>query len=98
MHAAGVQFDHAFFVRQAAQTDRVIVGIVLRALHHANAGFERVSTAFKESVGSFDVGIAVVGTYDDRTLGCIALRCVPLLAVLRNSSVCSHACCNSSEH
>ena len=93
-----VEFDHAFFVGQAAETDRIVFGIVLRSLHHANAGFERVSTAFKESVRGFDVGIAVVGTYDDRTLGCIALRCVPLLAVLRNSSVCSHACGNSSEH
>ena len=61
-------------------------------------GIERVSAALKESVSGFDVGVAVVGAYDDRTLGCIALRCVPLLAVLRNSSVCSHACGNSSEH
>ena len=32
VHAAGIQFDHAFFVRQATETDGVVVGIVLRSL------------------------------------------------------------------
>jgi len=29
VHAAGIEFDDAFFVRQAAQSDAVIVGVVL---------------------------------------------------------------------
>ena len=81
MHAAGVEFDDAFFVGQAAESDRVVVGIVFRALHHADAGLERVAATFQERIGRFDVGISVVGADDDGALGRILFGRVALLAV-----------------
>ena len=34
MHAARIQLDHAFFVRQAAQTNAAVIRIVFRPTHH----------------------------------------------------------------
>ena len=48
MHAASIELDHSFFVRQAAQSDAVVVWIVFRTLYHANRSVERVAAAFKE--------------------------------------------------
>ncbi len=69
MHAAGIQFDYAFLVGQTAQPDRIVVGIVLRALHHSDPGFERVAAAFEEGVCGLDVIVAVIGADNDRALG-----------------------------
>ena len=52
VHAAGVQFDHAFFVRQPAQSDAVIVGIVLRPLNDSQRGLERIAAALRNAKAS----------------------------------------------
>ena len=65
VHAAGIEFDDAFFVGQAAKADGIVVGIVLRALHHADRGIERVAAALQERVGFFDIGVTVVRADDD---------------------------------
>src|SRR5207245_9216085 len=41
MHAASIEFNHALFVRQAAETDAVIIGIVFRAGHDQDRRIER---------------------------------------------------------
>ena len=61
MHAAGVEFDHAFFVGQAAEADRIVVGIILRAHDYADCGIERIAAGLQESISRFDIGAAIVG-------------------------------------
>ena len=78
VHAASIEFDYTFFVGQAAETNGIVVGIVLRALHDANTGVESIATAFQERVGRFDVIAPVVRADDDRALGGISLRSVAL--------------------
>jgi len=46
VHAAGIKLDHSFLVGQAAITDAGVVGIVFRALHHAECSVERVAASF----------------------------------------------------
>jgi hypothetical protein len=68
MHAAGIEFDHAFFVGQAAEADRVVVGIVLWSFHYFDGGIEGVSSAFQKSECGLQVSEAVVSTHDDGAL------------------------------
>src|SRR5450759_1680629 len=69
VHAAGVEFDHAFFVRKAAESDAIVVRIVFRAFHDAQGGVERVAAVFQENEGGVEVMDAIVGADDDRPLG-----------------------------
>jgi hypothetical protein len=102
MHAAGVQFDHAFLVGQATEPDRVVVGIVLWPFYHSDAGLERVAAAFQEGVSRFGVCIAVVRADDDWAFRGIFFGRVALLAVFGerawNGRVRSHPGGNGSEH
>src|SRR5437660_8698121 len=69
MHAAGVEFDHAFFIGKAAEADRIVIRIVFRTLYNAQGGVERVATVFQENKGVVEVIDAVVGADNDRALG-----------------------------
>ena len=42
MHDRGIQLDHALFVGQPAQSDAVLVRVVLQEIHARNHGLERV--------------------------------------------------------
>src|ERR1700681_1544432 len=69
MHAAGVEFNDAFFVGKAAQSDGIVIRVIFRALDYAEGSVERVATVFQESEGVVEVIDAVVGADDDRPLG-----------------------------
>src|SRR4029077_20101767 len=68
VHAAGVEFDHAFFIGKAAESDGIVVRVIFRALYNAQGRVERVTAAFQESEGVVEVIDAVVGADDDRPL------------------------------
>ena len=46
MHAAGIEFHHAFFIGQPPEADGVVVRIVLRPFDHLNGGVEGICAAF----------------------------------------------------
>src|SRR5258708_3544192 len=74
VHAAGIEFHHAFFVRKAAEADGIVIRIILRAFHNAHGGVERVAAVFQEDEGVVEVIDAVVGADDDRPFrgaGCL---------------------------
>ncbi len=66
VHTAGVEFDHAFFVRQATESDRIVVRIVLRSLYYADGSVERVAAVLQESESVVEVVDAIVGADNDR--------------------------------
>ncbi len=68
MHTAGVEFDHSFFVGNAAKSDGVIVRVIFRALHNAEGSVQRVAAVLQENEGVVEVFDAIVGAHDDRTL------------------------------
>jgi hypothetical protein len=68
MHAAGIEFDHTFLVRQAPISNAVVVGIVLRASNYADGGVQCVPTSGQMLVGTIKIGEAVVRANDDGTL------------------------------
>ena len=68
VHAAGIEFDHAFFVRQAAQADAVVVGIVLRPGDDQDRGIQCVAAFAQVFETSIQVSEPVVGRDDDWTL------------------------------
>ena len=68
VHAAGVEFDHAFFVGDSAEADGVVIWIIFRTLHDTQRGIERVAAAFQEGECVFEIGVAVVGADDDGAL------------------------------
>ncbi len=68
VHAAGIEFDHAFLVRQAAQSDAVVVGIVFRTFYHAQRSIEGVAAVFQKCEGVVEIVEPIVGADDDRTL------------------------------
>ena len=68
VHAAGVEFDHPFFVGKAAESDRVVVRIILRSLYHAESCIQSVAAAFQESEGVVEIIDAIVRADDDRAL------------------------------
>ena len=55
VHAAGIEFHHAFFVGQPAQSDAVFVGIIFRAFHHFQRRIERVAAVFQEGEGIVEI-------------------------------------------
>ncbi len=68
MHNAGVEFDFAFFVGQAAVADGVVVGIVFDHGDGGNDGIKRVATFF-ENVHAAAKRVHSVGAGDnDRAL------------------------------
>ena len=69
VHAAGIEFDHAFFVGKAAQSDAIVVRIVFRAFYNAQGSVERVAAVFQENEGGVEVIDAIVSANDDRPLG-----------------------------
>ena len=68
MHAASIEFNHALFVRQAAETDAVIIGIVFRAGHDQDRRIERVTALAQMLVSTVEVCETVIRAHDDRTL------------------------------
>ena len=65
MHAAGIEFDDAFFVGQAAEADGMIFRIVLAAETNVVNGFEGVSAIEEHVVGLLDGGVAGFAGDDD---------------------------------
>src|ERR1700722_19902651 len=68
VHAAGVEFHHAFFVGNSAQTDRIVIGIVFRTFHHLEGSIECVSPTFQKGECVFEISVAVVGANNDGAL------------------------------
>ena len=68
VHAAGVEFDDAFFVGQASEADAGVVGIVFGTFDYAEGGVEGVASVVEEGVGVVEVVEAVVGGDHDRCL------------------------------
>jgi len=81
VHAAGVKFDHAFFVGNSAEANRIVVGIVFRTFDHFDGGVERVSSGLQEGERVLEVGVAVVGADDDGALVRTRLRVAVLSGV-----------------
>src|SRR5207237_1733295 len=72
MHAAGIEFDHAFFIRQTAKAHAVIFGIVFGTLHHSERRVECVSTAAEELVRVPEIVVTIPGSNDERAFaGCL---------------------------
>ena len=96
VHAAGVEFDYAFFVGKAAESDGVVVRIVFRTFYNADGSVERVAAAFQESEGVVEIIEAVVGADDDRPLAgcqtdCAGARDIVFRFVLRIEASCIQA-------
>ena len=43
VHAAGVEFHHAFFVGNTTESDAVVVWVIFRSLHNAESSVQRVA-------------------------------------------------------
>ncbi len=69
MHAASVEFDHAFFVGMSAQTDTLVIRIILWALHHSKRSIESVTTPGQECICLVEVVIAIGCANNNRQLG-----------------------------
>ncbi len=67
VHAASIEFDHAFLVGDSPKPDAGVIRIVLRPLHHAQRRVQRVSTAGEECVCVVEIVESVVCTNNDRT-------------------------------
>jgi hypothetical protein len=65
VHAAGVEFDHAFFVGDSAEAHAGVVGIVFRSLDYFEGGVERVAAVFQEGERVLEISVTVVGADDD---------------------------------
>ena len=75
MHAAGIEFDHAFFVRAGRPSPTlVIVRIVFRPGHHQDRGIQRVAALAQMFEGPIEVSKPVVRADDDGTLAGSRLR------------------------
>ena len=74
MHAAGIEFDDALFIRQTAQTYAVIVCIVLWAFYHPQRCIQRVAAGLQELKACIQIWVAIVGANDDWALACRLLR------------------------
>src|SRR4029077_9314073 len=68
VHAAGIEFDHALLVRQAAQSHAGIVRIVFRTLHHAKSCVKRVAAVLQKSVRVLDIVESVMSRHHNRPL------------------------------
>jgi hypothetical protein len=51
MHAAGIEFHHALFIWQPAQSNAVLVGVILRSFYDLERGIERVAAIFQKLEG-----------------------------------------------
>ncbi len=71
MHAAGIEFNHAVFIRMTAQPDALVIGVILRALNHFEHGIKCVCAARQQPVGLVEVVVAVGRTDDDGQLGSV---------------------------
>ena len=102
VHAAGIEFYHAFFVRKAAKTYRIVIGIVLWPLHNLDGCIQGISATFEKCIGGFDISEAVIGADDDGPLPGIIVGSVSLLArICRrfwNCSIGRHSGRNGSQH
>ncbi len=65
MHAAGVELDYALFIRQSAQANAVIGGIVLRAGDHGDGSIQRVRALAQAVVTGIGVLETIVCANDD---------------------------------
>jgi hypothetical protein len=65
VHAARIELDDAFLVRQAAEPDGHVLGIELLDVHAGDNGVERVGAGDNHVVRLPDVADAVVGRDDD---------------------------------
>ena len=48
VHAAGIEFDHSFFVGKAAEADAIIIRIVFGAFNYAEGSVQRIASTFQE--------------------------------------------------
>ena len=81
MHATGVQLDHTFFVRAAAEPDILIIRIVFRPLYDLESRIECVGAASEKFVALINPVVAVFGANEDWEFTC-ALRLLAL-SILR---------------
>jgi hypothetical protein len=65
MHATGIEFDYAIFVRMASETYALVVGIVLWSLDDCERRIERISAIGERSVGLVEVVVSVGSADDD---------------------------------
>jgi len=65
MHATGVEFDYAVFVRMASQPYALVVGIVLWSLDHVECRIERVSAIVQRPIGVVEIVVSVGSADDD---------------------------------
>ncbi len=65
VHAAGVEFDDAFFVGQASEADAVVFGVVLAAEADVVRGFKRVTAAVEQHLVGLLHGVIAGGAGDD---------------------------------
>src|SRR6185369_15902308 len=68
MHAASIEFDHAFLVGKAAKADTIVFGIVFGATHYTQGRIERVGAALEHGERFIKVVVAVSCAKDDRAL------------------------------
>src|SRR5205814_1496023 len=83
MHHGGVEFNFAIFVRQSAQTDRIVLGVILLPFQDHDGSIERVAAATHQLVSAIDALDAGVLANDHRLAGG---GCVRGLGRLRESA------------
>ena len=83
VHAAGIQFDHAFFVGMSSQADAFIIGVILRSLHDLERSIECVPAAGEKRIRLIEIVISVARRNDDWQLGRVFCRVLTSSGFLR---------------
>ena len=87
MHAAGIEFDHTFFVGPAAESDVLVIRIVFRPLNDLNRGVECVCAACEEFVAFLNPVVAVFRADKDWEFGCAFGFRIRILRKCRSEAV-----------
>ena len=88
VHATGIEFNHTFFVGQAAEADAGVIRIILWTFNHLERRIERIPSSGEKRVGVVEISQAIVGGYNDGTFtggnSLILLRFLPVAFEIEN--------------
>jgi len=87
MHAAGIEFDHTFFVGPAPESDVLVIRIVFRPLNDLNRRVECVRAACQEFVAFLNPVVAVLRANKDWEFGCTFGFRIRILCKCRSEAV-----------
>jgi hypothetical protein len=68
VHAAGIEFDHSFFVGKAAEADAIVIRIVFGAFDYAEGSVQRVASTFQENERVVQIVATIISANNNRAL------------------------------